>query len=211
MAPGATARWCVVAAMLAALAVAGCSAPGSPDAGAPSRSPSPVVTSPYPSPPGGGTVRLVEQGFSVTLDEGEEVRYPELTYGLVFENTSDVVAAFVEVRIRARDSSGKVLKGSGSLSDNHRDTRVMRNEILYLLPGERVGMSDAGYMDRHEDARRVAKLEVSIAKVEWWPPENPTWCFSRTRTTDVKLVRQRKDAGTLEFDLDVESEAYQYA
>ncbi|MGH3750391.1 MAG: hypothetical protein ACRDT8_23685, partial [Micromonosporaceae bacterium] len=42
-------------------------------------------------------------------------------------------------------------------------------------------------------------------------PENPTWCFSRTRTTDVKLVRQRKDAGTLEFDLDVESEAYQYA
>ncbi|MGH3715925.1 MAG: hypothetical protein ACRDT4_21060 [Micromonosporaceae bacterium] len=194
-------------AVLAVAVLAGCD--GAPSRGtASSPRPSPTVSLPYSKPPGGGEVRVVEQGFSITHDHAEHNPYPRVTYAAILENTSDLVARAVQVQIRVLDRSGKPLVTEAGMTDGKSGTKALKR-VEYILPGERLGIGGSGYTDPYEAASTAAKLEITIKTAdEWWPRRNGGYCFVATEATNVELAERRGETAMVRFDLKTEDNTY---
>ncbi|QKG25106.1 hypothetical protein [Actinomadura verrucosospora] len=128
----------------------------------PSPGPSPQVTavaSPAPKAADGGTVRIVEHGFTELEDASGEHR---VSWGLVLENTSRTSAVAVPVTVGILDRGGAQLIGKVSDYARHRSTP-------YIMPGARYGIGDDTYVKR----AGAARLTFRLGAAGWVPPGDP--------------------------------------
>ncbi|HEU5024036.1 MAG TPA: hypothetical protein VFV01_03860 [Spirillospora sp.] len=118
-----------------------------------------VVASPAAKPADGGTVRIVEQGFTPLRDASGEYR---VSWGLVLENTSRTTAVSVPVTVGILDRRGAQLIGKTSDYARHRSTP-------YIMPGARFGIGDDTYVTR----AGAARLTFRLGAAQWLPPSDP--------------------------------------
>ncbi|MGN9910980.1 hypothetical protein ACTMTJ_25820 [Phytohabitans sp. LJ34] len=139
--------------------------------------------------PGGGGLKVVESGVSMTTDgRGDTMA----TYGLLLENTSrDHLAYDAEISVTMLDASGQPV--SDRLEKSTRVTKTLR----FSAPQQRVGLGQYVYVDR---GRAVTSLKVEIGE-SWWLPASaariaPLTTSGVTATTDdVVHVRFTVDNG----------------
>jgi hypothetical protein len=107
-----------------------------------------------PAPPeDGGSLELVEQGFSMSADELSETDL--LAYGVVIENPSDQVATSIDITIGFLDASGTVI---GS------DQQVLN----VLSPGATFGIGNSGL----EMDGEPVEMQVDVAEPTWESPDD---------------------------------------
>ncbi|WP_395105432.1 hypothetical protein [Actinomadura sp. SCN-SB] len=118
-----------------------------------------VLASPSASAADGGTVRIVEHGFTRLRDPSGEHR---VSWGLIVENTSRTSVVSVPVTVDILDARGRQLitKTSG----HARDRRT-----AFIPPGGRFGLGDDTYV-AGGGARR---LRFTLGKAEWLKPGDP--------------------------------------
>lgn len=117
------------------------------------------LASAAPRPADGGTVRIVEHGFTALRDASGEHR---VSWGLVLENTSRTSAVSVPVTVGILDRHGAQLIGKTGDYARHRSTP-------YIMPGARYGIGDATYVKR----AGAARLTFALGAAEWLPPGDP--------------------------------------
>lgn len=103
-------------------------------------------------------MRVLSTGFTVAEYEGK----PTVSYGIVFENYSNLTVDTSGVVIRIFDEQGDPLEfGSGP-----RRLRSKLERTLYSLrPGERYGFGMTAYLDRF--GKVPASIDVKIDWTEW--------------------------------------------
>lgn len=122
------------------------------------------------SAPGGGGVRVVEQGF--TQDPNSTV-----SLGAVLENTSSSVAYRTQVTFRLFDASHTELPEAG--------TTQLTVEIPVILPGQRIGTGSGTY----RGTVRVASIDVGLGATTWVPRDAVGHTFSPVTATYLRTVR----------------------
>jgi hypothetical protein len=108
--------------------------------------------------PGGGGLRVVESGVSMSTDSLGD---PMATYGVLLENTSrDQVAYGAEISVTMLDASGQ------PVGDRiEKSTRVTK-DLKVVTPQQRIGLGRYVYVDR---GRTVTSVRVEIG-ASWWRP-----------------------------------------
>jgi len=101
---------------------------------------------PAPAAPGGGGIKVVEQGFSHSPSG-------LVSLGAVVENTGTEVAYRVPVKFRLFDAAHRAL------------AEVAAGEIPFLLPGQRIGAGKGTY----ERDASVATVETVVGPNAWLP------------------------------------------
>ncbi|GLZ06605.1 hypothetical protein Acsp03_40710 [Actinomadura sp. NBRC 104412] len=117
-----------------------------------------VLASPSASAADGGTVRLVEHGFTRLRDPSGEHR---VSWGLIVENTSRTSVVSVPITVDILDARGRQLITKTSAHARERKT-------AFIPPGGRFGLGDATYVAR-DGARR---LRFTLGKAEWIKPND---------------------------------------
>jgi hypothetical protein len=108
--------------------------------------------------PGGGGLKVVESGVSMSADKlGDTMA----TYGVLLENTSaDQVAYDAQIFVTLLDSGGQ------PVSDRlEKSTRVSKT-LRFAAPQQRIGLGQYVYVDR---GRAVTSVRVEIGD-SWWLP-----------------------------------------
>lgn len=125
-------------------------------------SPSPAAPVKGAQAPGGGGLKVVESGVSMTTDgRGDTMA----TYGVLLENTSrDHVAYDAEISVTMLDASGQPI--GDRLEKATRVTKTLR----FAAPRQRVGLGRYVYVDRGHTVTSV-KVEIGAA---WWLPASET-------------------------------------
>lgn len=147
---------------------------------------------PYESPRDGGELRVAEQGFS-SLDDRRGDPEPMVSYGVVVENTSDQVAAGVEVTVGLVDPAGQ------PITDIVEGEATRTFTIPVLFPHQRFGVGTTSYVERPG----VAGLEVGFESgTEWWPADHELIEFPEVTTSDVTTAHEADDTYTVSFTID---------
>ena len=116
------------------------------------------------SAPGGGGIRVVEQGFS--HDPSSAV-----SLGAMLENTSGTVAYRTALTFRLFDAADAELPETGSAA--------LTVEVPVILPGQRVGAGTGTY----RGSATVASVEVDLGSTTWAPREALGSTFSPVAAT----------------------------
>lgn len=145
--------------------------------------------------PDGGRMRVVEYGFSQSVEEA--TGKPVISYGIVFENTSRHHAAqATQVTIRFTDSAGNPT--AASLDD--------RRDVFVTLPGQRMGIGETTTVD---DAG-AARMSVEVGPSFWYDEPGEFWLGSRVvplaKVTASDVKTERKDTGKVILDFTVHSQ-----
>lgn len=150
--------------------------------------PAPTV---FTSPPDGGTLTVVEAGFSTVQGDGETPG--AVSYGVIIENASGAAALNSFVSIWLIDSAGERIGGPASGEPS------LRARLTRLLPGERVGV---GATEPSYDGE-VADLQVEVeAAAEWVSPlGSENWLLQPVVARDVATERGA-DSTTIAFTVD---------
>lgn len=189
-------RACLVTTVLLTCALATSSAASCGD-GTPTPAPSTPRASAQPTAPvraveapGGGGLKVLESGFSMTTSSLNETM---VTYGLVLENTSpDRIAAEAEVLITLLDAKGQPVK---DLLD--KSTLSVR-KLRVVTPRQRIGMGRYTYVDR---GQVVARLKIEIGE-SWWISTINKRIASLT-TSDIRTAVDKSDhAVRIKFTVD---------
>jgi hypothetical protein len=122
------------------------------------------------SAPGGGGVRVVEQGF--TQDPNSTV-----SLGAVLENSGSSVAYRTQVEFRLFDASHSELPEAGPVK--------LTVEIPIILPGQRIGAGAGTY---RADVR-VASVEIVVGATTWVPRDAVGHSFSPVGATYLRTTR----------------------
>lgn len=118
-----------------------------------------------------GEVTIVEQGHRRIADVAGA---PQVTWGAMVENTSEEMAAVVQLKLAILDSDGE------SLNKKHGDY-ALDPRVPGVLPGQRTGVGDAVYVD----SDGVDKVEIEIAEVTWYPLDNTNPDFAELQVSKV--------------------------
>jgi hypothetical protein len=111
------------------------------------------------SAPDGSTIDVVEGGFS-TVNEPPS---PDVTYGVVLENTSTAYLAILTlVVVRLTDAHGNRANDTvrTPLSDP-------AQAVQTIFPGQRIGIGDQVYLDR----QGIEEMTVEVGESAWMPVE----------------------------------------
>jgi hypothetical protein len=122
------------------------------------------------SAPGGGGVRVVEQGF--TQDPNSAV-----SLGAVLENTGSSIAYRTQVAFRLFDASHSELPEAGPTK--------LTVEIPVILPGQRIGTGSGTYSANVQ----VASIEVGFGVTTWVPRDAVGHSFSPVTATYLRTAR----------------------
>jgi hypothetical protein len=114
-----------------------------------------VDASPSTAAPGGGGVRVVDQGFT-QAEEGS------VSLGAVMENASSSVAYRTRITFRLFDATHTPMSEAGTVPSR------LVVEIPVILPGQRIG---AGNGARPGRSQKVASFEVELGTTTWLPRE----------------------------------------
>jgi hypothetical protein len=128
------------------------------------------VSAPAVSAPGGGGVRVVEQGF--TQDPNSAV-----SLGAVLENTGSSVAYRTQVAFRLFDASHMESPEAGAAK--------LTVEIPVILPGQRIGTGAGTY----RGSARVASLEVGLGTTTWVPRDAVGHSYSPVTAAYLRTAR----------------------
>jgi hypothetical protein len=124
---------------------------------------------PASSAPGGGGIRVVEQGFTHDPATGA------VQVGVLLENTGKSVAYQTTVRFRLFDAAHAELPEVGA---------PLAVEIPIILPGQRIGAGTGSY---HRD-ERVASVEI-VPDSTSWLSRDATGSFSPVTARYVRAAR----------------------
>jgi hypothetical protein len=203
------------------LVAASCSGAGDPNtAGTSTSSPrveTTMTTMPgggYEEPPDGGEVRVAEQGF--TAGESPTVNaagrhYEIVSWGAILENTGDYTAQ-IRPTVAYFDASGHDL-----------GERDYVEGQLFVPAGESIAIAENDYPQTADSGaeRRVARIEVTVDVLGWWPAEPPEGhvdpeAYRTTRqqasmTTAQDATFARNDSGNPVISYSVAGEAIERA
>ena len=139
--------------------------------------------------PGGGGLRVVEQGFS-QLDPNQRT----VSLGAVLENTSALVAYRARVTFSYADASGQsaVMANSPELS----------LEIPVILPGQRVPVGTWSYVRKgtHSAAVPIADLRVLLGGLVWLP-RDPWFAELSVRPQAIHRLAGDSSSGTVTYSV----------
>ena len=153
------------------------------------------VSAPGDRAPGGGGLRVVEQGFS-PLPAGT-APVPGVSLGAVLENTSGQVAYRARIRFRVLDTRGVEIPAAGAL---------LSQQIPVILPGQRIGVGAWTYVGEEASGTPVTAggFEVRIGATEWLP-ESERGRFAEISTRHQQIERSPATGGTGTIRYSVES------
>jgi hypothetical protein len=110
--------------------------------------------------PDGSTVGVVESGFSV-IDEPPA--RPDVTYGVVLENTSTAYLAILTlVTVQLTDADGN--RANDTVRTPPSDPA---QAVQTIFPGQRIGIGDQVYLDR----QGIVEMTVEVGESSWMPVE----------------------------------------
>lgn len=120
----------------------------------------------YEEPPDGGEVRVAEQGFTPgerSAVNADGHRSYMVSWGVVFENTSDY-AAEIRPNVAYLDAAGHELGVCGCVDG-----------LLFVPAGGSIAMSEIDYPETADSGAGpgVARIEVTVDVLGWWPVEPP--------------------------------------
>ncbi|MGH9195989.1 MAG: hypothetical protein ACRD1T_09645, partial [Acidimicrobiia bacterium] len=145
--------------------------------------------SPHSQPTDDGSIKVVKKGVSRTLTRDDSSRMT--SYGVVVENTSDMVATGVKIRIRVLGPQGTLIKDR----DDPKSSYTKSREIYYVQPGEKQGVGGAIF---HTEGA-ASRLDVDIRVGAWWSPESPPEVMPKVEFRDITIKRELN--GDAEFSL----------
>ncbi len=161
----------------------------------------PVVPAPTGGPPGGaspggGRIRVAEQGHSQEVP-GRTGPPGRISMGAVLENTGGRIAYRTRVTFAAVDADGQPAVHAG-----HRSWLVQ--EVPVVMPGQRVPVGVAHPAGPAGSATaRVARVTVTTSVTGWLPPDSASFGTIAVRLTPGGATRD--DEGTGAFDYVTES------
>ncbi|HEV8558279.1 MAG TPA: hypothetical protein VGR06_18050 [Actinophytocola sp.] len=122
------------------------------------------------SAPDGGSVRVLEQGFTQDADGA-------VNMGALLENTSGDVAYRTLVTFRLFDPAHTELPESAGTP--------LRVEIPIVLPGQRIGTGSATY----RSSVRVSSFEINLDRTAWVPRDSFGQGFAPVTGTYLRTAR----------------------
>jgi len=121
------------------------------------------------SAPGGGGVKVVEQGFTQEPNSAVSI-------GAVLENTGGVVAYRTQVTFKLFDAAHTELPDAGKPG--------LTVEIPVILPGQRIGTGSGAYR-----GTPVASVEVGLGMTTWQPRDTFGKAFSPVTAGYLRTAR----------------------
>lgn len=162
------------------------------DTGADAESGSPT------EPPDDAEVTVAESGFSAVPDSTGQ---PQVSWGLILENTSEEAAATATVEIDVVDEDGDSLVAESYEHDRNM-AELLRPSIGDLVaPGEQTGLGDFVLLDDDE----VAEVTFDVVEMRWWEPDSAP----DTTEQEVGEVVGDHSGGELELEFTVHSQRQQ--
>lgn len=148
--------------------------------------------------PGGGGLRVVEQGFTAIPPAGSGLGMVSL--GAVVENTSGRVAYRARVTFRVRDA-----RDASVVPDNSGELLVQ--QIPAILPGQRVGVGAWTYLRADGSGRpvEVAGFAVEFGPTQWLPREENADTFAQLSARHQHTERSTAAQHTATLHYSVES------
>ncbi|ADD44431.1 hypothetical protein Snas_4790 [Stackebrandtia nassauensis DSM 44728] len=119
-----------------------------------------------------GGVEVAEDG--VNLAKASDIA--DVTFGVLVENSSDLVARDVTVKMTLKQKSGPTLRNTDG------ESVVRKSTIPYVMPGKEFGTGEDVRVPigEVEDAPSV-KTEITVG--EWWQPNNDVHEFASISAT----------------------------
>ena len=178
-------------AMLATVAVTGCTGDDNPTPSVTSSEAAFLPNTHLSTAPDGGVLKVIESGFSYDADvhRGSGA----VQFGAILQNTSaQRVAVWTSVFVRFLDGNGGTVRVLGK--------DEMQANVPAVPPGGRMGVVGLELGQRPDQQPLPVKIEVRVGPSTWWPVSR----VKKLEASDFKITEESAENASISFAVNCE-------